>query len=135
MPKDAAAPPNRKPPGCCAFRPPRRLEDLTALSELCKALGDSTRLNMVQLLAMAQRPLCVCELESQFDLSQPTISHHLRILREAGVVTTSRQGTWVFYELNPGPFKLFQKLEKLLCVCARTPVVETTKGATESDHE
>lgn len=135
MPKDDADPHDRKPPGCCAFRPPRRLEDVTALSELCKALGDSTRLNMLQLLAMAQRPLCVCELESQFELSQPTISHHLRILREAGVVRTSRRGTWVFYELNPGPFKLLQKLDKLLCACARTSTVQTNKGATESQHE
>ena len=135
MPKDAASPPTRKPPGCCAYRPPRRLEDVTALSELCKALGDPTRLNLVQLLAMAQRPLCACELESQFDLSQPTISHHLRILREAGLVNTSRKGTWVFYELNSAPFKLLQKLDKLLCACARTTSNATTSGATESDHE
>ena len=70
---------------------------------------------MLQLLAMAKRPLCVCELENQFDLSQPTVSHHLRILRDAGVVSATRRGTWVFYELNAKPLKLLRKLEKLLC--------------------
>jgi ArsR family transcriptional regulator len=85
------------------------------LSDLCKALGDATRLQMLQLLAMAKRPLCACELENQFDLSQPTVSHHLRILRQAGVVSATRRGTWVFYELNAKPLKLLHRLEKLLC--------------------
>ena len=134
MPKDAA-PPKRQPPACCAFKPPRRLEDVTVLSELCKALGDSTRLQMLQLLAIARRPLCACELESPFDLSQPTISHHLRILREAGVVSTTRRGTWIFYELNPGPLKLLRKLENLLTAEARTIAGTTTKDTVETRHE
>lgn len=134
MPKDAA-PAKRQPPACCAFKPPRRLEDVTDLSELCKALGDSTRLHMLQLLAMAQRPLCACELESPFDLSQPTISHHLRILREAGIVTTTRKGTWIFYELNPGPLKLLRKLENLLTADIRSAAGTTTRGAAETEHE
>jgi len=134
MPQDAA-PPKKQPPACCAFRPPRRLEDVTALSELCKALGDPTRLHMLQLLAMADRPLCACELEGPFDLSQPTISHHLRILREAGVVSTTRRGTWIFYELNPGALKLLRKLENLLTAEVRTAAGPTTKDAAETDHE
>jgi len=56
---------------------------------------------MIQLLSMAGRPLCVFEFESNFELSQPTVSHHLRILREAGIVTSTRKGTWVFYQLKP----------------------------------
>jgi ArsR family transcriptional regulator len=44
--------------------------------------------------------MCVCEIEPRFDLSQPTISHHLRLLREAGVVTSERRGTWVYYALD-----------------------------------
>ncbi len=82
---------------------------------------------MVQLLAIAQRALCACELEGPFDLSQPTISHHLRILREAGIVTTTRKGTWIFYELNPGPLKLLRKLENLLTAGAHAKAGTTTK--------
>ncbi len=128
----AKSPP--QPPGCCTFRPAQQLEDVSALSDLCKALGDSTRLKMVCLLAMAQRPLCVCELEGQFDLSQPTISHHLRILREAGAVSTSRRGTWVFYELNPQVLTQVQRLEKLL-LPARISVNPASTAVTENDHE
>jgi ArsR family transcriptional regulator len=71
---------------------------------------------------MARRPLCVCELERPFDLSQSTISHHLRILREAGLVRTSRRGTWVFYELNREPLVLLRKLESLLDPGTAVPV-------------
>ncbi len=63
------------------------------------ALGDETRLKMAQLLA-AHEALCVCELQQAFDLGQPTISHHLRILREAGVVDVVRRGTWAYYSLR-----------------------------------
>lgn len=68
---------------------------------LFKVLGDETRLEIVGLLAAAGGELCVCEIEPRFDLSQPTISHHLRLLREAGVVTSERRGTWVYYALDP----------------------------------
>jgi ArsR family transcriptional regulator len=89
---------------------------------------------MLQLLAMAKRPLCVCELENQFDLTQPTVSHHLRILREAGVVNATRRGTWVFYELNAKPLKLLRKLETLLCAdsCGCGPACKT-KPETQHD--
>jgi ArsR family transcriptional regulator len=63
------------------------------------ALGDETRLKMVQLLA-GHDSLCVCELQQAFDLGQPTISHHLRILREAGLVDVVRRGTWAYYSLR-----------------------------------
>jgi ArsR family transcriptional regulator len=63
------------------------------------ALGDQTRLKMVRLLA-GHEALCVCELQQAFDLGQPTISHHLRILREAGIVDVARRGTWAYYSLR-----------------------------------
>lgn len=63
------------------------------------ALGDETRLKMVRLLA-GHEALCVCELQAAFDLGQPTISHHLRILREAGLVDVIRRGTWAYYSLR-----------------------------------
>jgi len=68
------------------------------------ALGDGTRLKMVQLLA-GHDSLCVCELQQAFDLGQPTISHHLRILREAGLVDVVRRGTWAYYSLRRGTMK------------------------------
>lgn len=113
MPKAPPPVPARTTAECCTYRPPRALDDVAALSELCKALGDPSRLQMLQLLAMAKRPLCVCELETQFDLSQPTISHHLKVLRDVGVVSAERRGTWVFYELNPGPLQLLRWLDQL----------------------
>lgn len=66
-----------------------------------KALAHPVRWRMLQLMAVNADGVCVCDLESQFDVSQPTISHHLRILREAGIVTTTQRGTWVFYAVAP----------------------------------
>ena len=69
------------------------------LAERLKALADPTRIGIVNRLACADE-LCVCDLTGAFELSQPTISHHLRILREAGLVSASRRGTWAYYRLN-----------------------------------
>ena len=74
------------------------------LAAVLAALGDGTRLKMVQLLA-GHDSLCVCELQQAFDLGQPTISHHLRILREAGLVDVVRRGTWAYYSLRRGTMK------------------------------
>lgn len=73
-----------------------------AYAPLFKALADETRLEIVGLLAAAKGELCVCDIEERFDLGQPTISHHLRLLREAGVVQSERRGTWVYYTLRAG---------------------------------
>jgi ArsR family transcriptional regulator len=70
-----------------------------ALADRLKALADPTRIGIVNRLACAPE-LCVCDLTEAFDLSQPTISHHLKILREAGLVEASRRGTWAYYRLN-----------------------------------
>jgi ArsR family transcriptional regulator, arsenate/arsenite/antimonite-responsive transcriptional repressor len=72
---------------------------LAQVAVVLAALGDQTRLKMVQLLA-GHEALCVCELQQAFDLGQPTISHHLRILREAGIVEVVRRGTWAYYSLR-----------------------------------
>src|SRR5438309_9591473 len=63
-----------------------------------KALADRTRVATVNSLSAADE-VCVCNLTATFDLSQPTISHHLRILREAGLVESTRRGTWSYYRL------------------------------------
>src|SRR2546423_12290105 len=65
-----------------------------------KALADPTRVAIVNSLSAADE-VCVCNLTATFELSQPTISHHLRILREAGLVDSTRRGTWSYYRLVP----------------------------------
>ncbi len=65
-----------------------------------KALADPARVAILNRLASADE-VCVCDFVAAFDLSQPTISHHLKVLREAGLVESSRRGTWAFYRLVP----------------------------------
>lgn len=69
----------------------------TALVDQLKALADPTRLRMLDLLAAQARALCVCDITSQFHLRQPTISHHLRILREARLIGGEKRGVWSYY--------------------------------------
>jgi len=71
--------------------------DVRPVSRLFKALGDETRLRIVALLAHGE--LCVCHLVAALDLAQPTASRHLAVLRNAGVVDTRRNGSWVYYRL------------------------------------
>ncbi len=71
-----------------------------SLAARFKALADPTRVAIVNRLASADE-CCVCDLNAAFDLSQPTISHHLKVLREAGLVESSRRGTWAYYRLVP----------------------------------
>ncbi len=67
-----------------------------------KALGDPVRLRMLSLIAgHAGGESCVCDISPAFDLSQPTISHHLKVLREAGLLDCERRGTWVYYRVIP----------------------------------
>jgi ArsR family transcriptional regulator len=72
------------------------------LARVFRALGDPVRLRLVSLIGAREGgEVCVCDLTSAFDLSQPTISHHLRVLREAGLIDCQRRGTWVYYRLVP----------------------------------
>jgi ArsR family transcriptional regulator, arsenate/arsenite/antimonite-responsive transcriptional repressor len=71
-------------------------EQADAVAGLLKALADPVRLRLMSLIAAADEA-CVCDLTAPFALSQPTISHHLRVLREAGLVDAQRRGTWVYY--------------------------------------
>jgi ArsR family transcriptional regulator len=68
-----------------------------ALADRLKALADPTRLAILDLLAQQSTPLCVCDITPQFAQNQPTISHHLRLLREAGLIDTGRQGIWSYF--------------------------------------
>jgi ArsR family transcriptional regulator len=85
---------------CCSPDAPSLAEpQRVALASRVKALADPTRIGIVNCLARTGEA-CVCDLTESFGLSQPTISHHLRILRDAGLVTIERRGTWSFYRLD-----------------------------------
>jgi ArsR family transcriptional regulator len=92
-------------PEACAIplvRQPIDNSAATALARVFKALGDPVRLRLVSLIGAHQGgEVCVCELTEAFDLTQPTISHHLKILRDAGIIDSERRGTWVYYWLVP----------------------------------
>jgi ArsR family transcriptional regulator len=86
--------------GCCTpttAAPSLDAAHTLALADRLKALADPTRLGLLDLLAQQPGVLCVCELTARFDLHQPTISHHLRILRQAGLVTFEKRGVWAYY--------------------------------------
>src|SRR5919204_3985089 len=86
---------------CCGPSTPRLPEpERDELAARFRALADPTRVAIVNRLAGANE-VCVCDLTEAFELSQPTISHHLRLLREAGLVEASRRGTWAYYRLVP----------------------------------
>lgn len=76
---------------------------MTNLAVIFKALGDKTRLDIVRLLR--GKELCVCDIIDAFSHSQPAISHHLKILKHAGIVNDNRDGKWIFYTTNETVFK------------------------------
>jgi ArsR family transcriptional regulator len=71
------------------------------MAEVAKALGDPVRLQLVDVLRKHAGKVCVCELVPLFDLSQPTVSHHLKVLRAAGIVGSERQGLWAYCYVIP----------------------------------
>ncbi|MEV7398530.1 metalloregulator ArsR/SmtB family transcription factor [Aeromicrobium sp. NPDC092404] len=78
-------------------------EEATALAARFKAIGDPNRLRLLSLIAAHEGgEACVCDLNEPLDLSQPTVSHHLKILVDAGLLTRSKRGTWSYYALVPG---------------------------------
>ena len=89
---------------CC---PPLVSEPLPAaeaedIAPLFKAIGDPVRLRLLSMIAAHPGgETCVCDLTGAFDLTPPTISHHLKVLREAGLISSQRRGTWVYYWVNP----------------------------------
>lgn len=81
------------------------------LAQVFKALADPVRLRLVSLIGAHQGgEVCVCELTTAFELTQPTISHHLKVLREAGIIDSERRGTWVYYWLVPAALERMSAL-------------------------
>jgi ArsR family transcriptional regulator, arsenate/arsenite/antimonite-responsive transcriptional repressor len=95
----------KRPAGeCCSepvVYPDVKGEQATRIARVAKALGDPVRVQLVDVLRKHAGKVCVCELVPLFDLSQPTVSHHLKVLREAGIVGSERQGLWAYYYVIP----------------------------------
>jgi ArsR family transcriptional regulator, arsenate/arsenite/antimonite-responsive transcriptional repressor len=98
---------------CCPPTIPLALTKVDASVEVLKALADPTRLQMIGVLKRSVQPVCICDFTAAFALSQPTISHHMAKLREAGLVDVTRDGIWAYYRLNR---KLEPKTRALLDV-------------------
>jgi DNA-binding transcriptional ArsR family regulator len=87
---------------CATLVPPPELEPRSRerLVAVFRALGDPTRLEVFRLLAAQPDAICVCDIVARFEVSQPTISHHLKILRDAGLVIVARRGVWAYYGVD-----------------------------------
>jgi ArsR family transcriptional regulator len=86
-----------------AAHDPMPVEDAVVLAARLKAIAEPTRLRLLSLVAAHDgHEACVCDLTEPVNLSQPTVSHHLKILVEAGLLTRSKRGSWAFYALVPG---------------------------------
>ena len=91
LPMCSPSPAVRRPKGVVARR---------KSVKLFRALSDPTRLEVLALIASCDEPVCVCDIVACFDVSQPTISHHLKALRDARLVTATRRGTWSYYTVD-----------------------------------
>jgi ArsR family transcriptional regulator, arsenate/arsenite/antimonite-responsive transcriptional repressor len=90
--------------GCCSplAREPLSADQAAELARLFKAMGDPVRLRLLSLIASHESgEACVCDLTGVFELTGPTISHHLKVLREAGLISGQRRGTWIYYRVHP----------------------------------
>jgi ArsR family transcriptional regulator, arsenate/arsenite/antimonite-responsive transcriptional repressor len=102
-------PKQKRPAGerCCepVVYPDVQRDHALRMVEVAKALGDPIRLRLVDVLRKHAGKVCVCELVPLFDVSQPTLSHHLKKLRDAGLVDSERRGLWAYYYVIPGSLK------------------------------
>ena len=99
------APKQKRPAGepCCepVVYPDIARGEAERMAAVAKALGDPIRMQLVDVLRKHAGKVCVCELVTLFDLSQPTVSHHLKVLREAGLLGAERRGLWAYYYVDP----------------------------------
>jgi ArsR family transcriptional regulator len=104
---------------CCDPLAVRALtaEQAIRIAPMFKALADPVRLRLMSMIA-SQPEACVCDLTGAFEVSGPTISHHLRVLREAGLVDCERRGTWVYYWVCP---EAVRQLGALLAITTPGP--------------
>jgi ArsR family transcriptional regulator len=107
------APKHKRPAGeaCCepVVYPDVERQHADRMAKVAKALGDPIRLQLVDVLRKHAGKVCVCELTPLFDVGQPTVSHHLKVLREAGVVDSERRGLWAYYYVRPEALEEFNQ--------------------------
>ncbi len=106
MPSELDLAPKRKRPkgvACCepVVYPDVGREQADRIAQAARALADPVRVQLIDVLRKHAGKVCVCELVPLFDLSQPTVSHHLKVLREAGIVGAEREGLWAYYYVQP----------------------------------
>ncbi|WP_191284345.1 ArsR/SmtB family transcription factor [Pseudolysinimonas yzui] len=98
---------------CCTplVREPLDAAQAEELAHTLKALADPARLRLLSIVAASQNEeACVCDLTEPIGLSQPTVSHHLRVLTDAGFLTRSKRGTWAYFKLVPGALDRMSQL-------------------------
>lgn len=110
MPVDLKlAPKHKRAAGerCCepVAYPDIEREQAERMAVIAKALGDPIRMQLIDVLRKNAGKVCVCELVPLFELSQPTVSHHLKVLRDAGIVGSERRGLWAYYYVEPDAVK------------------------------
>ena len=105
-----------RPEGCCPLRPiePLGRARRGRLVGVFKALADPTRLEILRLVSVQSGATCVCDIVDHFELSQPTISHHLKVLRDAGLLTSVKLGIWSFHSPTGEARELLTEAESLL---------------------
>ncbi|MFF2807403.1 ArsR/SmtB family transcription factor [Streptomyces sp. NPDC058000] len=122
-------------PECCPglLTAPLDEDQAVELAQVFKALGDPVRLRLLSMIASrAGGEVCVCDLTPAFDLSQPTISHHLKLLRQAGLIDCERRGTWVYYWLLP---EMTDRLAGILTRPAGRPLPQPDRTPAETPAE
>jgi ArsR family transcriptional regulator len=100
------------PAVCCSplQREPLSAEDAQTLARTVKALADPARLRLVSLVAAHGGEACVCDLTPPLGLSQPTVSHHLKVLVDAGLMAREKRGAWAYYSLVPGSLEALARV-------------------------
>jgi len=107
------------PVRCCAplAAPVLSDDEAAATAELFRALGDPARVKIVNLLATSDEPVCACELYAPIGLSQPTVSHHLKKLTDAGLLDREQRGRWAYFSLNPDALRTLAAVTDLKGAC------------------
>jgi ArsR family transcriptional regulator, arsenate/arsenite/antimonite-responsive transcriptional repressor len=106
--------------GCCAplAAPVLDEQEAAATAELFKTLGDPARVRIVNMLATSSEPVCACEFEPALRLSQPTVSHHLKKLTEAGLLEREQRGKWAYFSLKRDAVEKLAAVADLKGVCS-----------------
>ena len=107
------------PIACCAPLAAATIsdEEAAATAELFQSLADPHRVKIVNLLATSSEPVCACELIEPLGLSQPTVSHHLKKLTDAGLLEREQRGKWAYFSLNTGALRTLAAVADVKGVC------------------